>query len=117
MKNLRAPLITAAALCVTGLSFNAFAAMEPQVERTLVAVCKAGISNSVYQFNNTMKDYRIDESRIFPRLVCNGEDFHSFALTHGANKTAAKIERYMIGRVTIKDIAMNSGDELLYVNF
>ncbi|MEZ9821987.1 DUF3718 domain-containing protein [Shewanella sp. 10N.286.45.A1] len=97
------------------MAFSANAAMTPQMESTLVSVCKAGASNSNYQFNNTMKSYRINKKRIFPRLVCNGESFYNFALNAGAEKTAAKIAPYARGTVTIKDIAQTEQDSDLYV--
>ncbi len=97
------------------MAFSANAAMTPQMENALISVCKAGASNSNYRFNNTMKSYRINKSRIFPRLVCNGESFYNFALNAGAEKTAAKIAPYAIGKVTIKDIAQTEQDSDLYV--
>ncbi|QQX79044.1 DUF3718 domain-containing protein [Shewanella sp. KX20019] len=108
-------VIAAAALAMT---FSANAAMTPHMETALISVCKAGASNRNYQFNNTMKSYRINKSRIFPRLVCNGESFYNFALNAGADKTAAKIAPYTRGRVTIRDIAQTDQDyELYVVNF
>ncbi|MCL1119493.1 DUF3718 domain-containing protein [Shewanella seohaensis] len=107
----------AALLYTIGIGSNAFAAMDPQLENTLVAVCKAGASNNLISFSNTMQEYRINQARIFPRLVCNGESFHQFALNQGADKTAKRIGRYVQGTVTIKDIAQNSMDEVYAVNF
>lgn len=104
--------IAAAALAMT---FSANAAMTLHMETALISVCKAGASNRNYQFNNTMKSYRINKSRIFPRLVCNGESFYNFALNAGADKTAAKIAPYAGGTVTIKDIAQTEQDNELYV--
>jgi len=110
--------IAIAAIVLTPLAFNASAAMHPQLERTLVQVCKAGASNSLYQFRDTMKSYRINKQRVFPRLVCNGQSYHQFALSHGADRTARKIAPYMKGQVTIKDLAMTyDSDELLVVNY
>lgn len=100
------------------MSFGASAAMSPQLENTLIAVCKAGASNSVFQFNRTMKDYRINKARVFPRLVCNGESFYNFTVNVGADKTAKKIAPYNRGTVTIKDIAMTESDAEIYaVNY
>ncbi|QSX41848.1 DUF3718 domain-containing protein [Shewanella cyperi] len=98
-------------------SFSALATMDPNVETSLVAVCKAGMSNNQVLFNYTMKDHRINEQRIFPRLVCNGESFHQFAISNGADRTANRIARYLPGQVTIHDLTMIPKDELLYVNF
>lgn len=108
-------VLSAAVLACT--CFGASAAMSPNVENTLIAVCKAGISNSVIRFYDTMKDYRINEKRIFPRLVCNGETFYDFAVSHGANRTAERIARFMPGSVTIKDLSMRLEDEMIYVTF
>ncbi|WP_394200372.1 DUF3718 domain-containing protein [Shewanella waksmanii] len=117
MKTLIATVLIAAPLSMS-VSMSANAAMSPQLENTLVAVCKAGASNKIYQLNGTVKDYRIDKDRIFPRLVCNGKSFHQFALDRGATKTAAKIAPYVKGNVTIKDIAMQYGeDQIMAVNY
>ncbi|MCG9714471.1 DUF3718 domain-containing protein [Shewanella insulae] len=111
-------LLTIAAIALAPLAFSSQAAMSLQMEKTLVAVCKAGASNSIVEFNGTMKEYRINKPRIFPRLVCNDQSFHQFALSHGADRTAARIERYTLGTVTIKDITMNyHEDDILAVNF
>ncbi|MCG9719815.1 DUF3718 domain-containing protein [Shewanella sp. Isolate7] len=111
-------LLTIAAIALAPLAFSSQAAMSPQMEKTLVAVCKAGASNSVITFNGTMKEYRINKQRVFPRLVCNDQSFHQFALSNGADRTAAKIERYTLGSVTIKDITMNyDDDDIFVVNF
>ncbi|GIU16724.1 MULTISPECIES: DUF3718 domain-containing protein [unclassified Shewanella] len=100
------------------MSFGASAAMSPQLENTLIAVCKAGASNSVFQFNRTMKENRINKRRVFPRLVCNGESFYNFAVSAGADKTAKRIAPYNQGTVTIKDIAMTEYDAEIYaVNY
>lgn len=117
MKSTLVKLGGIAAFCALGMGSQAFAAMSPQLENTLISVCKAGASNNVVTFNSTMKEHRINQGRIFPRLVCNGEDFHQFALSQGADKTAKRIGRYTQGQVTIKDIAANTMDEVYAVNF
>ncbi len=100
------------------LVFNAQAAIPPQIEKTLVEVCKAGASNNLVKFNHTMKEYRINERRVFPRLVCNGETFQQFSLNQGAERTAAKIAPYTKGTVTIQDIAMTYGEQqIMAVNY
>lgn len=111
-------LLTIATIALAPLAFSTQAAMSPQMEKTLIAVCKAGASNNVVTFNGTMKEYRINKQRVFPRLVCNDQSFHQFALSNGADRTAAKIERYSLGTVTIQDITMNySDDQILAVNY
>ena len=97
------------------MSFSVSAAMSPQLEHTLVQVCKAGLSNNLITFNRTMKDYRINKNRVFPRLVCNGESFYNFTVNAGADKTTRKIAPYNIGSVTIKDLAMTNNNSQLYV--
>ncbi|MBY5990653.1 DUF3718 domain-containing protein [Ferrimonas balearica] len=94
---------------VVGMSFSGVSQAEigGWMEQSLVAVCKASLSNRVVTFNNTMKDYRVNGQRILPNLMCNGEEIQEFALNRGADKTAAHIQRYLPGTVTIQDIAMN----------
>ena len=111
-------LLAIAVFALSPMAFSVSAAMSPQIENTLIAVCKAGASNSLYKFRDTMKSYRINERRVFPRLVCNGENFQQFALSHGADKTAKQIGKYMKGTVTIKDIAMTYGSEqIIAINY
>ncbi|AQS37296.1 Protein of unknown function (DUF3718) [Shewanella psychrophila] len=111
-------LLAIAVLALSPIAFSVSAGMTTHMENTLVAVCKAGASNSMYKFRDTMKSYHINKQRIFPRLVCNGESFHQFAISNGADKTAKKIAPYLKGTVTIKDIAMTySSDEIMAVNF
>lgn len=117
MKSTLVKLGGAALLCTLGMGTSAFAAMDPQLENTLVAVCKAGASNNLVSFSDTMKEYRINQGRIFPRLVCNDKSFHQFALSQGADKTAKRIKRYIRGEVTIKDIAQHSTNEIYAVNY
>jgi len=110
--------IAIAAIILTPLAFTASAAMSPQIEKTLVQVCKAGASNSLFKFKDTMNSYRINKQRVFPRLVCNGQNYHQFALSYGADRTANKIAPYMKGKVTIKDLALTYGsDEIMAVNY
>ncbi len=112
------PLGSLAIVVLTPLAFSTQAAISPQMEKTLVEVCKAGASNNLVKFNGTMKEYRINEQRVFPRLVCNGESFYQFSLNHGAERTAAKIAPYTKGTVTIQDMAMTNGDEqIVAVNY
>ncbi len=111
-------LLSLASVALISLSFNAQAAMDPKMEKTLVDLCKAGASNSLIQLNDTVKSNHINKQRIYPRLVCNGESFHSFALTNNANKTAKRIAPYMQGNVIIRDISMTYDlNELYVVNF
>lgn len=107
-----------ATLCLIGLSGTASAAMDPQLENTLIQVCKAGASNKITTFNNTMRDFRINKQVVFPRLVCNGENFYQFAFNQGAYKTANKINQYVQGQVYIKDLVQtNLSKEVYAVNY
>ncbi|NRB25898.1 DUF3718 domain-containing protein [Shewanella sp.] len=111
-------LLAIAVFALSPMAFSVSAGMTTHMENTLVAVCKAGASNSLFKFRDTMKSYHINKQRIFPRLVCNGESLHQFALSHGADKTAGKISPYIRGTVTIRDIAMTYGsDEIMAVNY
>ena len=111
-------LLSLASVALVSLSFSASAAMDPQLEKTLVSLCKAGASNSVIQLNDTVKSNHINKQRIYPKLMCNGESFHNFALTNNADRTAKRIAPYMQGNVIIRDISMNYDlDELYVVNF
>jgi hypothetical protein len=107
-------LTALSALSLSLWSATSQAAMDPHVENTLIAVCKAGASNKVFHFNDTMKSYRINKARIFPRLVCNGESFYQFTLSHNANKTARLIAPYAQGSVTIQDLAYLGKAQSLY---
>ncbi|MBY5921384.1 DUF3718 domain-containing protein [Ferrimonas balearica] len=77
------------------------------MEQSLVAVCKASLTNRPVTFNQTMKTYRINGYNVLPNLMCNGEDIHTFALSRGNDRTAARIERFIPGTVTIQDLSMN----------
>ncbi len=83
------------------------AAFSGWMEQSLVAVCRASLTNSPVSFNQTMKVYHINGYRVLPNLMCNGEDLHTFALSRGNDRTAARIERYLPGTVTIQDLSMN----------
>ncbi|MBW3164380.1 DUF3718 domain-containing protein [Ferrimonas balearica] len=105
-----------AATLATGLlaSASAQAVITGWVEQSLVAVCKASLTNQPVTFNQTMKTYRINGHRVLPKLVCNGEDIHTFALSRGNDRTAKRIERYLPGSVTIQDLSMNAPVEVWF---
>ncbi|AQS37297.1 Protein of unknown function (DUF3718) [Shewanella psychrophila] len=88
-------VMTLTALILTSLTFNATAAMDPKLEQTLIDICKTGVTDNIYKFNDTMHKYRINKRNIFPKLVCNGEGFHEFALSHGSNLVAKKIAPFV----------------------
>ncbi len=106
--------ITITGLALTVLTFSASAAMSPTMEASLVAVCKSTTKDSVVQFNRTLKQHRINKKLIFPKLVCNGQSLHDFALAHGANKVAQKIANYTNDTELKQAIAMNNLDDRFY---
>lgn len=111
-------MITLTAMVLTSITFNASAAMDPSVESKLVAVCKTGLSDNVSLFNRTMRENKINKRHVFPKLVCNGQSFHDFALSNGANKIAQKIAPYSPGTTSITDLAMTNTKEHSHsVNF
>ncbi len=105
MKALKTTLI-ALATAVPALTFSlpSQAAMSSYMETALIDVCKAAMSNKVYRLNSTSKSYRLKDKTIALKVVCNGDDIISFAERHGADKTAAKLQK-SIGNVSIIDTA------------
>ena len=101
-------LLPLTAIVLTSITFNASAAMDPLIEKKLISVCKTGLSDNLFLYSRTMLENKIDKRRIFPRLVCNGQSFHDFALSNGANKIASKIAHYNPGTTSIIDLAQNS---------
>ncbi|MBE7215138.1 DUF3718 domain-containing protein [Shewanella benthica] len=101
-------VMTLTALILTSLTFNASAAMEANLEQKLIEVCKTGLTDNLYRFNRTMIENKINKRRIFPMLVCNGESFHDFAISNGANRIAKKIAPFIQGATSITDLAMNN---------
>jgi len=93
---------------MTGLGFSVAAtssfAMEPQVERALIKVCKASASNKPIRLKNAMDDYNLSSRDVALKVMCNGDDIISFAETHGANKTASRLQN-SVGGVNIIDVA------------
>lgn len=111
-------VMTLTALILTSLTFNASAAMDPKLEQKLIEVCKTGLTDNLYKFNRTMMENKINKRRIFPRLVCNGESFHEFAISNGANRVAKKIAPFIQGATSITDLAMNNtSSQVLFVKF
>jgi len=103
----------ATAVPVLAFSLPSQAAMSPYMKTALVDVCKAAMSNKMHSFNETTKSYHLKDKTIALKVMCNGTDIISFAENHGADKTAAKLQR-SIGSVSIIDTA---GIEKLNVNF
>jgi len=91
-------------LSVLAISLPSQAATPTHMETALVSVCKAAQSNSVQKLKQQTKAFRLRERTVALGVVCNGEDIISFAETHGADKTAAKLQK-SISNVSITDIA------------
>lgn len=105
MRNLKVTLLAiSAALPMLAISAPSQAAMDPYMESALIEVCKAAKSNNVLALHKTTKSYHLKQKTVALKLVCNGEDVISFAESHGANKTAARLQR-SLGSVDITDIA------------
>lgn len=88
---------------LAGVSFNSLA-MDKYVETALIDVCKSAMSNKVHRFTKTAKSYNLRDKTIALKVMCNGDDIISFAEKHGADKTAAKLQR-SVGGVSIIDVA------------
>ena len=93
-----------ASVPVLTFSLSSQAAMSSYMETALVDVCKAALNNKVRQLNETTKSYNLKDKIIALKVMCNGDDIITFAEKHGADKTAAKLQR-SIGNVSIIDTA------------
>jgi uncharacterized protein DUF3718 len=100
-------VLTLAIAATLPLLFTALpsqAAMSKYMETALIDVCKAAKSNHLGKYNKISKSYRLKDKTIALKVVCNGDDIISFAEKHGADKTAAKLQR-SLGNVSIIDVA------------
>jgi hypothetical protein len=105
MITLKTTLLAAVAtLSLLALSSPSYAAMDPYLEKSLISVCKAAKSNSVLKLTQTTKSYRLKTKTVALKLMCNGDDVITFAERHGAERTAAKLQK-SIGKVDITDVA------------
>ncbi|SES96373.1 DUF3718 domain-containing protein [Thalassotalea agarivorans] len=80
-------------------------AMDRHMETALIDTCKAAKSNSTIRLKNTLEDYRLKESTVALKVMCNGTDIADFASLHGADRTAAKLNDAVKGTVEIIDVA------------
>jgi len=94
----------ATAVPVLAFSLPSQAAMSPYMKTALVDVCKAAKSNKIYKLNSTTKAYHLKNKTVALKVMCNGDDIISFAESHGADKTAASLQK-SIGDVNIIDTA------------
>ena len=101
--------LIALATTVPALAFSlpSQATMSPFMKTALVDVCKAAMSDKVYRLNNTTKSYNLKDKTVALKVMCNGDDIISFAEKHGAERTAAKLQK-SIGNVSIIDTAANA---------
>ena len=94
MIKLKTTLITAAvSLPLLMVSLSSHALMDPVMEKSLVRVCKAVKSNRAMKLREALKSSNLTIKTIVLKLTCNGEDVISFAETHNANKTLAKLQK------------------------
>ena len=105
-------------LILSSTSFLSTAKMSPDIESRLIAVCQAATKDSLVNFKRTLKENRINKKRVFPKLVCNNQSLHDFALTHSATKVADNIARYTQKNRTEQVAASNNETAKSYaVNF
>ena len=105
MKTFKTTLIAlAAAVPALAFSVSSQAAMGANVHTALVEVCKAAMSNKVHRLNYTTNSYNLRDKTVALKVMCNGDDIISFAERHGADRTAAKLQK-SIGSVSIIDTA------------
>ncbi|MED5525178.1 DUF3718 domain-containing protein [Gallaecimonas pentaromativorans] len=107
-----------AGAAVVMLSTPALAAMDPQIENALIAVCKASISNKPFVLSGTLKEHRLSYPVVADKLVCNGQSVYNFAMDRGADRTAAQIfSRGRMGVVTIEDLSKTASNTDWSVSF
>ena len=78
-------------------------AMDKQVERALVKVCKSAASNKPIRMKIALDDYNLSSHDVALKVMCNGDDIITFAETRGAFKTASRLQN-SIGGVEIIDV-------------
>ena len=99
-----ATIAVTASLPLLFVSTASQAAMSKHIETALIDVCKAAQSNKLYKYTKVAKSYNLKDKTIALKVMCNGDDIIDFAEKHGADKTAAKLER-SLGHVDITDVA------------
>lgn len=105
MRTLKTSLIVlATAMSALAFALPSQAAMTPYMKTALVDICKAAMSNKIHRLNSTTKSYHLKNKTVALKVMCNGDDIISFAEKHGADKTAARLQK-SIGNVSIIDTA------------
>ena len=97
-------LAITASLPLLFISVPSQAAMSEYMKTALVDLCKAAQSNKVFKYTKVSKSYNLKDKTIALKVMCNGDDIIAFAEKHGADKTAAKLQR-SLGHVDILDVA------------
>ncbi len=92
MKTLKVALLSLALPALT-FSISSYAAMHPTMESALIEVCKAAKSNNPLKLKKTTKSHNIKTKTVALKLICNDQDIISFAQHHGADKTAARLQK------------------------
>ncbi|WP_394176076.1 DUF3718 domain-containing protein [Thalassotalea litorea] len=110
-----AAVVAACGLTIAPATVSADALMSNYMETALIDVCKSAESNNLIRFNRTMKEYRLKTQTVALKVVCNGENIPDFAATHGAYKTAERLNESIEG-VSIEDVALHS-QEKIHVNY
>lgn len=114
MATLKTALIAlTTAITVLAFSLSSQAAMNPNIEKALISICKSVTTNKIHKYKRTAKSYRLRDKTIALKVICNGQDIISFAESYGADKTAATLQR-SLGKANIIDIAAT---EMLLVTF
>jgi hypothetical protein len=108
MKNITSAktVLSLAALGLTCLSFNS-AAMDKSIENALIDVCEAAQSKSLIKYKRTTKSYRLRDTLIARKVMCNGDNIITFAEKSGSYKIADRL-RSSLTNVNIIDLANNS---------
>lgn len=105
-------------LLLSSTTFVSTAKMSSDIENRLITVCKAATKDNLVSFNRILKENRINKKRVFPKLVCNNQSLHDFALAHSATKVAGSIARYTQESSTEQLVAFNNDAANSYtVNF
>ena len=89
---------------VSAYSLPSEAAMDPNIEKALINVCKSVTTNKVHTYKRTAKSYRLKDKTIALKVMCNGQDIISFAESYGADKTARILQK-SLGKTNIIDLA------------
>ena len=68
-------------------------------------LCVSAVKNNLLGYKNMARHYRMSQKIIANNLTCNGMGIATFAASYQADRTAAYINKYRKGQVSITDIA------------